>query len=251
MARDLARYWANDLARDFARYWANDWARDLASDWARDLASDWARDLVSDWARDLVRDWVRDLESDWARDWAKRVDLDLTMPGVTDFALIEFFSLGRVSSRSFIAQEKDFLKPFERTPLAPEVQLFHHACRLSYDQGGDSGPFQQALEKYDQLNRPDPLWRALARHVARQSDAQDKALLEDLARHPEKREGRLSWCLRGFIRGDLVTPDGEWLLLDDFLARHNVPPPPYLEDMPDELVIDEELDSDTIPGEKK
>ncbi|MBF0439827.1 MAG: hypothetical protein HQL93_12015 [Magnetococcales bacterium] len=146
--------------------------------------------------------------------------------------------MGRASPRIAIAHKNELFKSFANTPWEPEVQLFHHACRLSYDQGGDSGPFQEALADYDRLNRPEPLWRALARHVARQSDAQDKALLENLARHPEKREGRLGWCLRAFIRGDLVTPEGEWLLLDDFLARHNIPLPPYLEDMPDELKLD-------------
>ncbi|MBF0174045.1 MAG: hypothetical protein HQL83_11435 [Magnetococcales bacterium] len=126
------------------------------------------------------------------------------------------------------------MTPLNQDPLWPEIELFHHACRLSYDQGGDDGKFKKALAHYDSLQRPEPLWRALARHVARQSTSEDQALLEDLARHPEKREGRLNWCLRAYIRGDLVTPEGDWLLLDEFLGRFGVTPPPYLEPMPDE-----------------
>jgi hypothetical protein len=72
-------------------------------------------------------------------------------------------------------------------------------------------------------------------------------LLEDLARHPEQREGPLSWGLRYYVRGDLVFDDDSVVTLDELCARAGLAPPPLLETMPDELDIPLDED-DAFPG---
>jgi len=97
-------------------------------------------------------------------------------------------------------------------------------------------PFEQALNRCPK--DMDPLWPALARHIARLSTPEDKALLEDLARHPEKREPPLSWGLKYLVRGDLVLEGGEVVTLDELAREVGLEPLPYLEDMPQELEVD-------------
>ncbi len=63
---------------------------------------------------------------------------------------------------------------------------------------------------------------------------EDRALLVDLARHPEKREPPLSWGLRFIVRGDVMDNDGEVLTLDELCGELGLPRLPYLEEMPDE-----------------
>ncbi|MBF0602866.1 MAG: TIR domain-containing protein [Nitrospirae bacterium] len=267
LARDRARDWARYLARDKARYLAHDRVRDLARDTERYLARDWARylahylvrdrarylardltyhlsrylprylsrDWVRYWARDLVRDWVSYLAHDLSRYLAHEIKMDPKQNSHLDLLTTEVLSPGRAGTRALLAYGRFGPYFYKNEHLGSEMELFRHACRLSFHQGGDDGAFRQAMAHYETLHRPEPLWSALARHVARRSTPEDRALLEDLARHPEKREGRLQWCLRAYIRGDLVTPEGEWMLLDDLLKRLDIEPPPYLEEMPDEL----------------
>jgi len=83
----------------------------------------------------------------------------------------------------------------------------------------------------------DPPWPALARHVARIWTPKDRALLEDLARHPEKREPPLSWGLQHYVRGDLVFDDDAVVTLDELCAQAGLALLPLLEAMPDELDI--------------
>lgn len=63
-------------------------------------------------------------------------------------------------------------------------------------------------------------------------------MLEDLARHPEKREPPLRWGLRYIVRSDIWLESGEVIQLDDLSREHGLEPLPYLEDMPPELEID-------------
>ncbi|MBF0131574.1 MAG: TIR domain-containing protein [Magnetococcales bacterium] len=247
-ARDLTRYLAHDLARYLAHDLAHDWAHDLAHDLARYLARDLARYLAHylarDWARDLARDLARDWVRDWAHDLAHDIKMDPKRNSHLDLLTTEVLSPGRAGTRALLAHGQLEHDSINKEPFGPEIELFHHACRLSFHQGGDDRAFQQAMAYYKKLQRPEPLWSALARHIARRSTPEDRVLLEDLARHPEKREGRLQWCLRAYIRGDLVTPEGDWMLLDDLLKRLGIEPPPYLENMPDELNFPSALDKD-------
>ncbi len=86
--------------------------------------------------------------------------------------------------------------------------------------------------------REDALWPALARHIARRSTEDDRALLGDLARHPERREPPLGWGLQYIVRGDVMLNDGTVLTLDDLAKETGVEAPPFLEPMPERLEID-------------
>ena len=113
--------------------------------------------------------------------------------------------------------------------------LFHSACRASLS------PRDARLRKIAAAAcrgfEGDALWPALARHVARISTPEERELLTDLARHPEKREPPLSWGLQYYVRGDLVFDDDSVVTLDELCAQANLPPLPLLEPMPDELDI--------------
>jgi hypothetical protein len=74
--------------------------------------------------------------------------------------------------------------------------------------------------------------------MARQSTPEDRALLIDLAQHPEKREPPLSWGLQFIVRGDVMLDDGSVVTLDELADEVGLPHLPYLEDLPDELEVD-------------
>jgi hypothetical protein len=117
----------------------------------------------------------------------------------------------------------------------PLLALFRVACRASFA-SSDAGLRAAAARACDAFDG-DPLWPALARHVARISTTDDRALLEDLARHPEQREPPLSWGLQHYVRGDLVFDDDSVVTLDELCAQAGLAPLPLLETMPDELDI--------------
>jgi hypothetical protein len=167
------------------------------------------------WGRRLARNWARDLNLEEHDE-------------LTSFAFLELWSMGRVGVRARLAHAHlpgDFC----------EGQLLQAACRLSCDIARDSTDFENVLERIEET--VDPLWPALARHIARRSTPDDRALLEDLARHPEKREPPLSWGLQFIVRGDVMDDDGNVLQLDDLCDELALPRLPYLEDMPDELDV--------------
>lgn len=130
------------------------------------------------------------------------------------------------------------------------LRLLSQAARVSLYPGCDANGFDLALRAYDDSNGSDPLWSALARHLARRSTREDKALLEDLARHPEKRDPPLSWGFKYIVRGDILLEDGTVVTLDELCDQHNLPHLPYLEDMPPELDIDWEGDEEDKPRPK-
>jgi 3',5'-cyclic AMP phosphodiesterase CpdA len=256
-ARDLVRYSARDLARHFAgdsaRYFTGDSARYLARDSALDLvrylARDSARYLARDWARDFVRILARDLDArapyhfarDWAqvraRNWVGNVARDwalpLAAPWVEDAVSYEYLSaLGQSSTRATVAHTRS-----EGEPL---LELFGPACRASLRQAPDTPELTAALAAH--AGTLDPLWPALARHIARCATDEDRDLLEHLARHPDEREPPLSWGLQYYVRGDVLFFDGESytsVTLDDLCAEAGIDPPPYLEPMPDEIDLDD------------
>ncbi len=82
----------------------------------------------------------------------------------------------------------------------------------------------------------------MARHLARCASAADRALLEDLARHPEKREPPLSWGLQFIVRGDVLLDDGSFVTLDELCDKADLPHLPYLEELPDEIELPDEPD---------
>jgi hypothetical protein len=153
----------------------------------------------------------------------------LGAPWLSAFVFLETCSVaGRAAPRAALADGK---VP-EGVPL---LALFRAACQASFVPG-DARLRAAVIRACDAFDG-DPLWPALARHVARISTADDRALLEDLARHPEKREPPLSWGLQHYVRGDLVFDDDSVVTLDELCAQAGLAPLPLLEAMPDELDI--------------
>ncbi|MBF0369638.1 MAG: hypothetical protein HQL52_09305 [Magnetococcales bacterium] len=75
--------------------------------------------------------------------------------------------------------------------------------------------------------------------MARRSSEADRALLIDLAKHPEKREPPLSWGLQFIVRGDVWLDNNEGIVtLDELSEEAGLAPLPYLEEMPPELEVD-------------
>jgi len=224
LARDWARDWARDLARGFmqglTRGWVRRLAQDLAQDWTRNWSQDWARGFTQDW----TMDWTRGSVHDWARDW----NFGRTPTWLFDFATVEVHSAGRAGTRALIVYSLD--------DSAPHSRLLKAACWVSLHPDTNPTALTEALASYP--SDGDPLWPALARHLTRRSTDEDRALLIDLAQHPEKREPPLSWGLRYYLRGDLVLEDGSEVTLDELCARLGLPPLPYLEDMPTEIEVD-------------
>jgi hypothetical protein len=86
----------------------------------------------------------------------------------------------------------------------------------------------------------DDFWPAFARHIARLSTDKDRALLEELAAHPERRKGHFSWGLQYIVRGDVLLPDGTEVMLDELCDEAGVSRYPLLEDMPLEIGLETE-----------
>jgi hypothetical protein len=149
-----------------------------------------------------------------------------------DFVLLEVGSAyGRASVRAAIAN----LEP--AGPHASELALFRLACRVSL--GHD--PAWYRLSEEAARYQGDPLWPALARHIARISTPEDRALLEDAAARPEQRGATdpvVAWTLRFHVRGDLVLRDGAIATLDEICDELSQPRLPLLETMPPEIAID-------------
>ncbi|MBF0180087.1 MAG: hypothetical protein HQM03_08690 [Magnetococcales bacterium] len=193
------------------------WVHHLARDWARVLA----RVLVRDWARVLAYDWARAWSHDWARDW----DLDKQNSNHFDFAWTEYRSYGRTATCYFIAQNQ---------PEDKLIGLFYHASNIHYGREEHMIQLETSLQNY----QGDPLWPALARHVARCATDEDKKLLENLAKNPELREPPLQWGLKYIVRGDVMLADGSEITLDEMCDELGLPQLPYLEEMPPLLEID-------------
>lgn len=145
----------------------------------------------------------------------------LSLPPDLELGDTDVHAIGLLNPRSLIARLK---------PASPLMSIFSHACRLSLDPEAEPDALLAALELYAQDS--DPLWTALARHLARLSTEQDKALLEELAQHPERRDPPVSWGLRYIVRGDVILDDGDVLTLDEVTDRMAVPRLSYLEDIP-------------------
>lgn len=252
------------VGRESLSQWGHDWARDWVQDWARDLT----RDRVFDKARELVRylvrvlgryltsnsephqtrldalfftdavanHWTYDLECsqscDWvqalANDWGREVGVDPKAAWFNDWIAFELASVGRVALRSVLPEMY-----FDGQPL---IVLMAEACEVSLDPERDGGELERLLGEYPADG--DPLWPALARHLARRSTDEDRELLVDLAQHPEKRPEPLSWGLQFMVRGDIVMDDGSIVTLDELSDELGLPRLPYLDEMEPELEVD-------------
>ena len=155
------------------------------------------------------------------------METDITeTPQWQDFAVVEAASsVGRASIRAAVAY-----LPLLGGPTS-ELRLFQRACRVSLGHESHSKDLSDALERY----QGNPLWPALARHIARMSTPEDRALLEDVAARPEQREAPVSWALRYYVRGDIMMRDGSVITMDEICDQLGVPRLPLLEDMPPEI----------------
>jgi len=268
VGRDFVRYFARDFGRDFGRYFVRDFVRDFGRYFVRGFSQgfvryfgrDFVRDFVRYFGRDFVRyfgrgfvryflrgfgryfgrgfgryvgrNFVRYVGRDFVRDFGRDLGFSEPILGAAwlpTFAVLEAGSvLGRAAPRAALAHG-------EVPDGVPLRALFRAACQASF--APDDTSLRAAIARACDAFDGDPLWPALARHVARSSTSEDRALLEDLARHPEKREGPLSWGLQYYVRGDLVFDDDSVVTLDELCALAGLAPLPLLEDMPDELDI--------------
>jgi hypothetical protein len=241
--RHIARFFARDFGRDLAWYLARNWTREWRQNGMAYWAADWARNWTRYWARDWARDWARGRTLSWMRGWEQQlapyVGLDLASHWVrelglegsseiSDWVVVENASVGRAWTRAMVAR-------FPKAD-APHYRLMQIACSVSLRPEEGSSSLLSALSAYPR--KGDPLWPALARHLARCSTDKDRTLLIDLARHPEKREEPLSSGLKYYVRGDLVFEDGSEMTLDALCDELGLPRLPYLEEMPPEIDVD-------------
>ncbi len=200
-AEARAEYWGYVL--DY-RYWGRIWSRECADYWVRDLAYPPDRLLIREFPdKGEVKDTVME-----------------------EFPELRMLALARMGIRALLT----YLEP-TRQPSA--LRLIAAACDLSLHPKAAPRAFKKALRLYPVEG--DPLWPALGRHLARRSTPADRVLLEDLARHPEKREAPLQWGLRYVVRGDVVLDDGTEMTLDDLTDELSLPRLPYLEETPEEI----------------
>jgi len=205
--KDFALHFARDFIRDLARCVGQEFVRDFFEGFAEDFGRYFVRALLGYFGRCFDRHPHRELSRDFARhfvqvfiqDFRQYLVLDfsrylsiprsaLAAPWLRTFALLEASSAaGRASVRAALAYGK---LPAD----SPLLSLFRTACRASFApaDGGLRSEVFHASEAFD----GDRLWPALARHIARISTAEDRELLVDLARNPEKRKPPLSWGLQ-------------------------------------------------------
>ncbi len=250
----LAHARAHDLARDCARdlsdfeapdqpepNWALDWGLDLATDvflglgrdldlnraldeargWTRAWARDWAPYREPEWALDEARAWVRELSRglapDWTGTWARDLGLQNKYgDSVRAFGTTEIASPGRYAGRALSVHGEIPNEP--RNGIARMIQL-----------GARRRPLGAIPANTD------PLWPAFARHLGRSASEEDKALLIDLAQHPEQRPTPLQWGLRYIVRGDVMQPDGAVVTLDEIADQFGLPRLAFLEEVPPPL----------------
>jgi 3',5'-cyclic AMP phosphodiesterase CpdA len=232
LSRGFSRYFSRDFSRYFSRYFSRDFSRDFFRDFFRDFSRDFSHDLSRYLSRDFSRDFARDFAHYFAHYFAYLAhDFDDKKGPFKygDFLTSELLSFGRVGVRSMLGH-------VGKVGQISVVRVLAPACRLSLHPGEDDHALNEALASYEA--HVDPLWLALARHLARRATPEDHALLQDLAQHPEKREPPLSWGLQFIVRGDVLFDDGSVVTLDELCDEAGVPRLPYLEDLPDELEVD-------------
>jgi TIR domain/NACHT domain len=248
LARDwaskLGREWVRDSGRDLARNWACYWIFKVPLTESRELAPwhlGWAmylgfgssvkstRAWALRWVHDATAASFGSLANDWATELARELAVARPPHWLEEFAWIEPNSAGRALPRVELAWRR-------AVSVEPTVALLSVACRRSLHPQDYLQDLDQALASYPRTS--DPLWPALARHLARCANGRDRALLTGLAQHPERREPPLSWGLQFIVRGDVLLDDGSVMLLDDLTDQAGLSRLPYLEVLPDELEVD-------------
>jgi hypothetical protein len=244
-------FFARDFARDFARYFVQYFTHESIPNFAHYFAKSFARSFAGShrvvgrkfanrFSRDFSQNFTQDFDSDislyrlrgfprsFAKDLGYAWGIENSNSWFEGFAAVEFSSLGRPSARSILAHGA-----FIGTD---EAYLLYEACSLSLHPDRDPYLLKKVLNEYS--THLDPLWPALARHLARRSTAGDRILLTDLACNHAHREPPLSWGLQFIVRGDIMLDDHSITTLDQLTEEAGFPPLPYLEELPEELDID-------------
>lgn len=224
MARDVCLEFARGLARDYA----SSALRGFAPRRLRRALAMEASDQLSGW--DAMRAYVMpdgrgcDVADEWIRD---ALSLSPCLLAAVDLVRCERLAVWSYGTRAFVAHAPG-------PDPTPETALLSAACMLSLHRDGDSAPFERALAEHGPTVLP--LWVSLAKHLARRSDDDDRALLIDAVRNPEqfaKDDQILAWGIQYWVRGDVMFEDGSVVTLDELLGEELL----YLDDMEDELEI--------------
>lgn len=236
VGRYYGHYFGRDLGPD---YFGRDFGRVLSLDLPSGYSRDFGRVFEQEFGRYFARFFERYFGSDFGIDHLRRLfhsrrffAFSAALLGASwlpTFAVLEGSSMaGRAAPRAALAHGRI-------ADGVPLLALFRAACQASF--APDDASLRDAAARSCDTFDGDPLWPALARHLARISTAEDRALLADLARHPEQREPPLSWGLQHYVRGDLVLEDDSVVPLDEMCAQAGLAALPLLEDMPDELDV--------------
>ena len=132
-------------------------------------------------------------------------------------------------------------------PKEPLTRLCAAACEISLQPEGDAAAFDAALAAAKR-RRVDPLWLALALHLARRSDDRDRRLLTERVASAHEDDSPLGWGLRYIVRGDVLLDGGRVITLDELSDLHGLPRLPLLKEMPYELEVRWEDDTAKARG---
>jgi 3',5'-cyclic AMP phosphodiesterase CpdA len=229
LSRDFASYVTRYVSRELYRFYSHSFGSFIGAEFIRYFAESFGQD--PSWRLGLyLTDYLALYPGHaLASDFSSVLDATQSLFRHERFAQGEVMCFGRVGARTLLTYAGH-----EDRRL--EFRILSTACKLSLRPEDDSHALNEALAQYEP--DLDPLWPALARHLARRATPEDRALLNDLAQHPEKREPPLSWGLQFIVRGDVLFDDGSVATLDELCDEAGVPRLPYLEDLPDELEVD-------------
>lgn len=158
------------------------------------------------------------LAESWADALIEVLQLSPECAWINDFVWLDLMSIGRDTARAVLAKEQ---------PGDALWALLAEASRLSI--GATIDPSQFKLLLGSTALPDEPLWPALARYLAGCASMADHALLDELARHPDRRTGPLSWGLQHIVRGDILLNDGNTVTLDELAAEAKQPSLPYID----------------------
>jgi hypothetical protein len=217
--------YARALAHDLSVQIGNLVGQELVEQPAASLAAaEWARDLaqvlphvampglaglhLAELCRRIAHESRPNLGPPWAGAIVKalaerQVAVSAVEPVWLDFSLVESHARARHTTATALAF---------RGRLADEtdderVALITSACRAHLRIGA-----QDFTASAARARNIDPLWMALGRYLAGRSTDDDHAFLARVAASAEHTDPRLQAGLRYYVRGDLVTDDGELTL---------------------------------------
>lgn len=137
----------------------------------------------------------------------------------------------RVGPRVLLA----YLPENSRLMQIPEVSLLARAGYLSLHPDSDRALYEQELR--DCEGSIWPIWIDLARYLAGQADADERARLQaPLTAYPElQNEPIMQWGAQFFLKGDIWLPGDTVITVDALCEAAKQPPLPFLDELPEPL----------------